>query len=104
MVEDELHIWHAPHQFRNLAINAGTITQQGQELLKEIGKKNDLFFKRWRNVQLRSGPGQAPSLETDPQRLNGLVQLDQQIAESEAKIDKLRQPRLHHFELKLSVP
>ena len=88
----------------NLAINAGPITQQGQELLKEIGKKNNLFFNRWRNVQLRSGPGQAPSLETDPQRLNGLVQLDQQIAESEAKIDKLRQPRLHHFELKLSVP
>ena len=88
----------------NLAINAGPITQQSQELLKEVGKKNNLFFNRWRNVQLRSGPGQAPSLETDPQRLNGLVALDQQIASSEEKIDKLRQPRLHHFELKLSVP
>jgi len=83
----------------NLATDAGSITQQGQELLKEVGKKNDLFFKRWRNVQLRSAPGQAPALETDPQRLNELIALDQQIAESEAKINKLRQPQIHHFEL-----
>lgn len=84
----------------NLATNAGSITQQGQELLKEVGKKNDLFFKRWRNVQLRSAPGQAPSLETDPQRVAELVELDQQIAESESKIDKLRQPKIHRFELR----
>ena len=88
----------------NLAACAGPITQQGQELLKEVGQKNDLFFKRWRNVQLRSAPGQTPSLETDPQRLNELAPLDQQIAESEATINKLRQPRVHHFELKRIVP
>ncbi len=84
----------------NLATHAGSITRQGQELLKEVGRKNDLFFNRWRNVQLSSAPGKAPSLETGTQCVAKLAELDQQIAGAEAKIDKLRQPRLHRFELR----
>ena len=88
----------------NLATSAGPITQQAQELLKEVGNKNDLFFNRWRNVQLTPIPDWAQSPELETRRTAEMARLDQQIAESEAKIDKLRQPRLHHFELKRIVP
>jgi len=89
---------------RNLAATAGPITKQGQELLKTIGDKNDLYFKRWRNVQITRIPDWAQSPELENLRAAEMARIDQQIAESEAKIDKLRQPLRHHFEFKLIVP
>ncbi|MEI8340212.1 MAG: SGNH/GDSL hydrolase family protein [Verrucomicrobiota bacterium] len=89
---------------RNLATTAGPITKQGQEILKAIGDKNDLYFKRWRNVQLTPIPDWAQSPELESRRAAEMARLDQKIAESEAKIDKLRQPQRHHFEFKIMVP
>ena len=87
----------------NLATGAGAITQQGQELLTEVGKKNDLFFKRWRNVQLKLSKGpNTPEIER--QLTAEMAGLDQQIADAEAKIEHLRQPCLHRFELKIIAP
>ncbi len=88
----------------NLATTAGPITKQGQELLKLVVQKNNLFYNRWRSVQLYSFPAWAQSPETESKRSAELARLDAKIAESEAEIEKVRQPKLHHFELKRAAP
>jgi hypothetical protein len=88
----------------NLAASAGPITQQGQELLKEVDHKNDLYFKRWRNVQLTPVPDWAQSPELEIRRTTEMARIDQQIVESEAKINLLRKPRPHRFEIKPLLP
>jgi hypothetical protein len=84
----------------NLAAKAGPITKQGQDLLKLVIQKNNLFFNRWRNVQLFSFPAWAQSPEAESRRSVELARMDQEIAESEAQIEKVRKPQLRHFELK----
>jgi lysophospholipase L1-like esterase len=88
----------------NLAAEAGPITKQTQELLKLVFQKNNLFFNRWRNVQLFSFPAWAQSTEAETQRSAELARMDQKIVESEAQIEKLRKPQLRHFELKPVPP
>lgn len=72
----------------NMATVSGPITKQSQHVLDLVFQKNNVFFNRWRNIQLRSGD---PAL---------LAQQDKQIADLESQIDVARQPVLHHFELK----
>ena len=72
----------------NMAVVGGPIAQQAQDVLQLVFKKNDVFFDRWRNVQLK------PGREAD------LPKLDAQIAELETQLNTARQPKLHHFELK----
>jgi lysophospholipase L1-like esterase len=72
----------------NMALADGPITKQAQEVLQLVFKKNDVFFDRWRNVQLK------PGREAD------LPKLDAEIAELEAKLNTARLPKVHHFELK----
>ncbi|MCP5524632.1 MAG: SGNH/GDSL hydrolase family protein, partial [Verrucomicrobiales bacterium] len=43
----------------NLAGNAGPITSQARKVLDLVFQKNDLFFRRWRDVQLYRLPGWA---------------------------------------------
>lgn len=86
----------------NLAVTAGPITRQAQEVLSLVFKKNNLFFDRWRNVQLFTFPKWAQTAENETHRAAELVRLDQQIADLETEIDTLRQPKRHHFELKLA--
>ena len=91
----------------NLAAKAGPITKQGQDLLKLVFQKNNIFFNRWRNIQLFSFPGWAQSAECpefEGRRSAELARLDKDIAASEAEIEKLRKPQSHHFELKPAVP
>ena len=71
----------------NMAVVAGPITKQAQEVLQLVFQKNDAFFNRWRNVQLKGG------------REAELPQLDAQIADLEAKLNAARQPKVHHFTL-----
>ncbi len=84
----------------NLAAEAGPITKQAQEVLKLIFQKNNLFFNRWRDVQLYSFPDWAQTSEAESSRSAQLAKLDQQIAASEAQIEKARKPKSHHFELR----
>jgi len=86
----------------NLAASAGPITQQGQELLKQIGEKDELFYSRWRKVQLFEVPEwtQKPA----GMRTAELARLEQKIAEVENHIERSRQPHPHHFELKPVAP
>ncbi len=84
----------------NLANEAGPIMKQARELLKLVFKKNDLYYDRWRNVQLYTFPVWAQSPEADNLRKTELARLDQEIAKCESQIDSLRQPTSHHLEIK----
>jgi hypothetical protein len=77
---------------------AGPITEQAQDLLKLIVKKNDTYFRRWRNVQLYSAPEWAVvPAELEQRRQAELARLDQEIVDLEADIDVARKPKSHHF-------
>jgi lysophospholipase L1-like esterase len=84
----------------NLATTAGPITKQAQEVLTLVFQKNNLFFQRWRSVQLYEFPVWAQSPETESRRVAELARLDAQIAQTEAQIDAVRKPKSHHFELR----
>ena len=72
----------------NMTTADGPIAKQNAELLKLVFEKNNVFFERWRNVQL------------NPNRQGELPALDQKIADLEARINEVRQPKPHHFQLK----
>ena len=84
----------------NLANAPGPITRQSREVLKLVFDKNNVFFRRWREVQLYSFPAWAQGSEAEAKRTTELARLDQQVAELEAQIQRARQPKSHHFELK----
>ena len=84
----------------NLAAQAGPITKQAQQVLSLVFEKNNLFFHRWRNVQLFDLPNWAQGPEVEAKRKLETDRLDRQIAGLEGQIDTARQPKSHHFELK----
>ncbi|MGO9112351.1 MAG: SGNH/GDSL hydrolase family protein [Thermoguttaceae bacterium] len=75
----------------NLATCTGPISKQAQQVLALVFKKNDVYFQRWRNVQLSGGAK------------SRLQELDKQISDFEAEINAARTPKEHHFELKPSA-
>lgn len=87
----------------NLANAAGPITEQGQAILKLVFEKNNIFFRRWRDVQLFNFPAWAAGSDIEAKRVAELARLDLQISELEAQIDTARQPKSHLFVLKLSA-
>ena len=72
----------------NLATVATPGMQQAKQVLDLVFKKNNVYFDRWRNVQLANGK---------PERL---AELDKQIADFEAQIDAARQPKTLSFQIK----
>jgi lysophospholipase L1-like esterase len=86
----------------NLANRAGPITKQAREVLAAVFQKNNLFFDRWRSVQLFSFPKWAQSPEVEAKRSAELARLDQEITDAEVRINALRAPKTRHFELKPS--
>ena len=72
----------------NLAKVATPASEQADKLLALVFNKNDVYFNRWRNVQLKN--------PEDPK----LAELDKEIAELEKQINELRKPVSHHFEIK----
>ena len=72
----------------NLAKVATPASEQAYKILTLVFKKNDVYFNRWRNVQLKGGDAAK------------LAPLDKQIAEMEQQINALRKPVTHHFEIK----
>lgn len=84
----------------NLANRAGPITKQAREVLAAVFQKNNVFYDRWRNVQLFAFPQWVQSPEVEAKRSAELARLDKEITEAEANIDTLRKPKPHHFELK----
>ncbi len=84
----------------NLANRAGPVTAQARQVLELIFKKNNIYFHRWRDVQLYTFPEWAQTPELESKRKAELARLDKQIAEAEAQIDAVRMPKTRHFELK----
>lgn len=83
----------------NLSNQAGPITRQSRKVLDLVFKKNDVFFRRWREVQLFTLPAWAQNPASEAGRKAALAALDQQITDFEAQINAARQPGPHHFEL-----
>ena len=52
----------------NLAAQAGPITKQAREVLALVFHKNNVFFNRWRDVQLFNLPGWAQGAEVESKR------------------------------------
>jgi lysophospholipase L1-like esterase len=90
----------------NLTVSAGPVTAQARELLGQVFEKNNLYFHRWREVQLYGFPSwvgdAAPAVEA--KRKEELSRIDAQIAERESRINLLRKPKSHHFEIKPHAP
>lgn len=84
----------------NLATQAGPITAQARLVLSLVFQKNNVYFNRWRDVQLYSFPGWAQGPEAEDKRKAELDRMDKQIADLERQIDAARKPKPHHFELK----
>ncbi len=72
----------------NLAKFTTPASEQSAQILKLIFQKNDLYYTRWRNVQLKN--------PDDPK----LAELDRRIADMEQQINELRRPVAHHFEIR----
>jgi len=83
----------------NLTEVEGPITRQSQKVLDLVFEKNDVFFKRWRNVQLVTLPAWAQNATSEAGRTAELAALDEQIEDLEAQLNTARQPRSHHFKV-----
>jgi hypothetical protein len=88
----------------NLTLTAGPITEQARQVRNLVVEKNNLFFNRWRNVQLFTPPDWAKTPDFVTTRAAELARLDAQIAQTEAKINAARQPQPHAFVLKPAAP
>lgn len=84
----------------NLANHAGPITRQSQKVLSLVFQKNNLYYTRWRSVQLYTFPEWARSPEGEAKRASELARLDRQISDLEEEIDAARKTSPHQFELK----
>ncbi len=88
----------------NFSNAAGPITRQAREVLAAVFEKNNRFFSRWRDVQLYSFPGWAAGPEVEARRSSELAKMDAAIAALEVKLDGLRKPKAHGFEVKPVKP
>ncbi|MCX6880773.1 MAG: hypothetical protein NTW21_44270 [Verrucomicrobia bacterium] len=88
----------------NLTLTAGPITEQTRQLWALVAEKNNVFFKRWREVQLYGPPDWAKTPAFEAAREQELARLDKQITQLETKINAVRQPLPHTFVLKPAAP
>ncbi|HEY1791499.1 MAG TPA: SGNH/GDSL hydrolase family protein [Opitutaceae bacterium] len=82
----------------NLAYRAGPITKQADEVLRLVAKKNNLYYDRWRNVQLYEQPKWAGTAsDFEAHKGAELARLDGEIASLESRINAERRPKTRHF-------
>jgi lysophospholipase L1-like esterase len=84
----------------NLALTAGPITAQAKRVWDVVNDKGNLYFTRWRNVQIAPLPAWLSGPEIEKARAAELVRLDAQIADREKQLATLRQPTAHVWTLK----
>jgi lysophospholipase L1-like esterase len=83
----------------NLSNLPGPVTKQCRTVLDLVFQKNDVFFRRWRDVQLYELPDWAENPASAAGRAAELAKMDREIEEFEGKIDQARKPVLRHFEI-----
>ena len=88
----------------NYSNTGGPITRQARQVLAGVFEKNEIYFNRWRNVQLHQFPGWAKGPETEARRNDELKRLDVAISEAETRLNASRKPKTHRFELKPATP
>lgn len=88
----------------NLSNSAGPVTEQARAVLALVFHKNDLYFNRWRNVQLYGFPDWAKGPELEARRDAELRRIDAQVEADEARIDEARRPKPHHFQVRRAAP
>ena len=88
----------------NLTLSAGPVTEQARQLWTLVVEKNNVFFRRWREVQLYGPPDWVKSPAFEAAREKELARIDEQIAQLETKINAARQPLPHTFVLKPDAP
>jgi len=83
----------------NLSNYPTPIWEQAERLMNLITKKNDVYFHRWREVQLYQIPNWLAGEEAESRRKAELARLDTQIAEIEKQIAEARRPAAHKYQL-----
>jgi hypothetical protein len=83
----------------NMTMECGPIRKQALDLFKQVITKNDLYFERWRKVQLYEAPKWLKDVHIKSSQEAELKRLDKEIAEKELQIDQLRQPKAHLFKV-----
>ncbi len=88
----------------NLTTAAGPIGEQCAKILAKVIEKNNVFYARWRAVQLFEAPAWLAGDDIEPKRAAELTRLDAQIVAMEADIDALRKPVPHVFSIAPAAP
>ena len=70
-----------------------------QTLLQAITAKNQLFYSRWREVQLGEIPSWVPSEAVEQGRVKRVAELDAELVVADAKLNELRKPKAHSWTL-----
>ena len=81
----------------NLSQPAIKVLPEIKQLLEAITRKNDLFFERWRNVQVAEVPAWIPAETVETGRAAKIKELDDLIAQAETTINVLRLPKPHQW-------
>lgn len=79
----------------NLGSYDGPLTAPGTEILKHVRRKNDIYYVKWRQVQLGNDPEAAKQTQ--------IQAFDKEILEQETIIDSLRKPPVFQFEIKRAI-
>jgi lysophospholipase L1-like esterase len=87
----------------NLTLQVGAITEQGRKLFREVQNKNNLFYKRWREVVVPALKDSTSEADLPADARAKAADLDRQIAEKEKVIDSLRVPSPHVFRLSPAI-
>jgi len=85
----------------NLTQAALTGLPEVKDLLVAIMAKNQLFFARWRTVQLFAFPDWVAAEAMEPARQAKLKDLDAQIVAAEVSVNELRKPKPHQWTVQL---
>lgn len=70
-----------------------------QALFQAIAAKNQLFYSRWRDVQVAEIPSWISPAAVEEGRAKRLAELDAQLADAEVRLEGLRKPKPHRWTL-----
>jgi lysophospholipase L1-like esterase len=79
----------------NLSNTPGPVHDHAQKLLAQITAKNDLYYERWRQVQVVNLPRWLNTAENLAKRTAEMARLDIEIEKAEKEIDVVRRPVPH---------